>query len=101
MKCFFVLLFAALTLAATNKATCKGTYYKTTSALNVRVGAGTQYAVKRILANHASVCVISIKGDWAKLDDGNYVSKKYIKKTGFTCHGPGDDTSEHRYKLCG
>jgi hypothetical protein len=61
----------------------KGTRYKVKAkgGLNVRSGRGTNYRIKRTLANGTIIHVTKIKDGWAYSSDaGGWVSKKYIRK---------------------
>lgn len=69
---FFSIFFVALAL-------CACTNYKTTSDLNCRSGPGTNYPIKKSFKKGSTVCVVKISNNWAKLDNGNYVSAKYLK----------------------
>jgi len=54
-------------------------YTVTASSLNTRKGPNTTYDKAGTLANGASVCVSKIENGWALLDDGRYVSSKYLE----------------------
>ena len=62
----------------------KANYYKakvTASALNVRSGPGTNYAVKGVLKRNTVVTVVSTKNNFARLiKNGGYVSLDYLQK---------------------
>lgn len=51
----------------------------TTTNLNVRSGAGTQYNVLETLSKGRAVSVTVSKDGWSQLIDGSYVSSKYLK----------------------
>lgn len=70
-------------LAAQKAKTPSYTKYKVvhvTSYLNVRKGPGTSHASVGTLRNGSTINVVSISGNWAKLDNGYYVSTSYIAK---------------------
>lgn len=48
--------------------------------LNVRGGAGTEYAVLRLLERGQEVRVRSICDGWAELEEGGYVSARYLAR---------------------
>lgn len=51
----------------------------TTSALNVRIAAGSQYNVVHVLPKGSYVDVLEEKDGWARIGEGQWVSKLYIK----------------------
>ena len=78
----------------TPKPSC--TNYKTTTGLNIRKGAGTNYAKVKTVSAGTTVCVVSISNGWAKLSDGTYCSSQYLSKsgsTGSTGSGSGNTTT--------
>jgi len=62
-----------------DKEGCNDMY--TTSKLNTRSGPSTNYDKLGSISKNAKVCVVSIKNDWALLDDKTYVSAKYLTST--------------------
>lgn len=54
------------------------TMYVTASALNVRKGAGTGYAVVTCLTKGAQVTVYEESNGWGKIGDGKWVSMNYL-----------------------
>ncbi|MDO4176783.1 MAG: GH25 family lysozyme [Bacillota bacterium] len=52
---------------------------KTTTSVNYRTGPGTKYKKKGTYSKGKTITVISIKNGWAKMDNGRWLSAKYIK----------------------
>lgn len=70
-----------LTVSGTVETTPKGKAYEVTaSALNIRTGGSTAYAVVRTVPRGSLLYVVSISNGWAKLTDGNYACAKYLKE---------------------
>ena len=58
---------------------CRGKYIvNTPKGLNVRAGAGTNYAVKKIYKNGTRFDTLEIKGDWGRSPSG-WVNLNYCK----------------------
>ena len=53
----------------------------TTSDLNVRTGAGTNYNAVNVLYKKTAVRVHEIKGSWARIEEGMWVSNNYLTST--------------------
>ena len=66
------------TTITTPPATSTCTNQCTTTALNVRTGPSTSYTRVKTLNSGAKVCVVSTSNGWSKLNDGTYVSAKYL-----------------------
>ena len=56
------------------------TMYVTCRTLNVRKGPGTSYAKAGTLSRGNAVKVVNVTNGWAELDNGTYVSYKYLSK---------------------
>ena len=56
------------------------TMYVTCRTLNVRKGPGTSYAKAGTLSRGNAVKVVRVANGWAELDNGTYVSYKYLSK---------------------
>lgn len=52
---------------------------KTNSSVNYRTGPGTKYKKKGTYKKGKTITVIKIKKDWAKMDNGRWLSAKYIR----------------------
>lgn len=53
----------------------------TTSALNVRAGAGIKYAVNSVIRDKGTYTIVETKGDWGKLKSGaGWICLDYTKK---------------------
>lgn len=59
----------------------KNNVYYTTANLNVRYGAGSNYAFVNTLVKNTKVSVLAIENGWAKLGDGEYVSLNFLTQT--------------------
>jgi N-acetylmuramoyl-L-alanine amidase CwlA len=71
------------TTATTSKTSATSTSYKvkvTVSALNVRKGPGTSYAVSKVIRDKGTYTIVSESNGWGKLSTGGYISLKYTKK---------------------
>ena len=52
-----------------------------TSDLNVRTGAGTNYKAVNVIYKKTAVRVHEIKGSWARIEEGMWVSNNYLTST--------------------
>lgn len=80
MKYVLFLVFVAAALACTK-------YTVTASSLNIRKGASTSAKIVTSAKKGATVCVVSISNNWAKLDSGYYCSASYLSKKGGSTGG--------------
>ena len=51
----------------------------TASSLNIRAGAGTNYARRGSLANGYTVTLLEVKGSWGRISDG-WISLNFVRK---------------------
>lgn len=57
----------------------QGTMTVTASLLNVRSGPGMKHKAVRQLKKGETINVLGTEGNWVKIADGEYVSKKFVK----------------------
>lgn len=81
-----------------------GTVYVVTgTSVNLRKGAGTNYAVVGTVVKGDKVTVVATKNNWGKLDSGSWICMDYVKKadSGSSSSGGSDTTTAGTYIVTG
>lgn len=83
---------SSTTTASTPTATASSGYsvgmYKVTTALNIRAGAGTSYAINGTIRDNGTYTITAISGDWGKLKSGaGWINLKYCTFAGASSAG--------------